>query len=59
MMEETAKELKTRLYNTRIRECTAIKEAQAMRTDIYTYAPRSNATADYTALVKEILETEA
>ena len=59
MMEDTAKQLKTRLYSTRIRECTAIKEAQAMRTDIYTYAPRSNATADYTALVKEILETEA
>lgn len=58
MMEETAAQLKTRLYNTRIRECTAVKEAQAMRQDIYTYAPRSNATADYTALIKEIKETE-
>lgn len=58
MMEETAATLQTRLYNTRIRECTAIKEAQAMRQSIYAYAPRSNASADYTALIKEIRETE-
>lgn len=59
MMEDTAATLQTRLYDTRIRECTAIKEAQAMRQDIYTYAPRSNATADYMALIKEIKEMEA
>lgn len=58
MMEETASSFQTKLYKTRIRECTAIKEAQAMRQSIYTYAPRSNASADYTALVKEILEGE-
>lgn len=58
MMDETAKQLNTRLYKSRIRECTAIKEAQAMKQDIYTYAPRSNASADYKALVKEIMETE-
>lgn len=56
MMAETAKALKTRLFNARIRECTAIKEAQAMRQSIYQYAPRSNASADYTALVSEIIE---
>jgi chromosome partitioning protein len=56
MMEETASTLQTRLYKSRIRECTAIKEAQAMRQDIYTYAPRSNAAMDYMALVKEIRE---
>ena len=58
MMEETASSLHTRLYSTRIRECTAIKEAQAMRQGIYTYAPRSNASADYMALIREIRETE-
>lgn len=56
MMEETASSLQTRLYKTRIRECTAVKEAQAMRKPIYSNAPRSNASADYTALVKEIKE---
>ena len=56
MLSEIAAQMDTRLYETRIRECTAIKEAQAMRTDIYTYAPRSNAAADYTALTIEIME---
>lgn len=56
MLEVIAKELDTKLYNTKIRECTALVEAQAMKEDIYTYAPKSNATADYMALVNEILE---
>lgn len=59
MMQETASSLQTQLYHTRIRECTAIKEAQAMQQTIYQYAPKSNAATDYTALIKEILETEA
>ena len=56
MMEQTAASFNTKLYKTRIRECTAVKEAQAMRQPIYTYAPRSNASADYAALVEEIKE---
>lgn len=56
MMEETASAFQTQLYKTRIRECTAVKEAQAMKQSIYTYAPRSNASVDYAALVKEIVE---
>ena len=56
LMEQTAEALQTRLYNTRIRECTALKEAQANRVDIFTYSPRSHASADYTALVNEIKE---
>lgn len=56
MMEQTAESLHTKLYKTRIRECTAVKEAQAMREPIYSYAPQSNASADYTALVNEIKE---
>ena len=43
---------------TRIRECIAIKEAQASQQDIYSYSPKSNATADYTQLIQEILEKE-
>lgn len=39
-------------------KCTAIKEAQATKQNIYSYAPKSNATADYTALVDEILGEE-
>lgn len=55
MITETAAQLNTIVYKTVIRECIALREAQASRQDIYDYAPRSNAAIDYTALVKEIL----
>lgn len=58
MIEQTAGQLQTKLYNAKIRECTAIKEAQATQQSIYSYAPRSNATTDYTALIAEILGGE-
>ena len=58
MLEKTAKKLNTKLYNTKIRECTAIKEAQAMKESIFTYAPKSNATSDYKALIDEIMKEE-
>lgn len=54
MIEETALQLNTKVYTTKIRECTALKEAQAVQRNIFSYAPRSNATADYKALVAEI-----
>ena len=52
-LQEAAKQLKTKLYTTPIRECVSIKEAQASQTDIYSYAPRSNAAKDYEAFIKE------
>lgn len=55
-LEATAKQLGTKVFTTPIRECTAVKEAQATQQAIFTYAPRSNATADYTALIEDILE---
>lgn len=56
LLEDTAQKLQTTLYKTKIRECIALKEAQASQQDIFTYSPKSNATADYTALIEEILE---
>ena len=56
MIEQTAGQLRAKLYNAKIRECTAIKEAQATQQSIYSYAPKSNAAADYTTLVNEILD---
>lgn len=53
---DLTRELGIRLFREPIRECIAIAEAQAMQRDIYTYAPRSNATADYTALMNELGE---
>lgn len=58
MLERTAEQLHTKLYSSKIRECTALVEAQATKQNIYSYAPRSNATADYKALVDEILKGE-
>lgn len=58
MIEQTAAELDTKVFDTKIRECTALKEAQAMKQDIFTYAPKSNASADYNAIIKELLERE-
>lgn len=58
MLEQTAQSLNTKLYKAKIRECTALVEAQATKQNIFSYAPRSNATADYKALVAEILGEE-
>lgn len=56
MIEEKAAAIGTKVYNTRIRECIALKEAQAVREDIFSYAPKSNAALDYDSLLTEILE---
>lgn len=59
LLEETAEKLHTRLFSTKIRECIAIKEAQAQRENIYDYAPKSNAAEDYFAFVEEIRGSKA
>ena len=55
-IEDLAKTLYTTCYKTPIRECTALKEAQAMKQDIFTYAPKSNAAIDYSAFIKEYMK---
>ena len=55
LLQDTANQLQTKLFTSKIRECVAIKEAQASQQDIFTYSPKSNATADYTAFVEELL----
>ena len=54
MLENTAKQLGTKVFNTRIRECTALKEAQASQESIYSYSPKSNASKDYLAFIGEV-----
>ena len=58
MLSQTAAQMKTKVYSSRIRECTALKEAVAVKKDIYSYAPRSNAAMDYSAFIDELLEME-
>lgn len=57
MLESNAKELETKLFNTKIRENIAIKEAQAKKSDIFTYAPKSNGAMDYDRFIDEYLES--
>ena len=58
-LEAAAEQLRTWVYQTPVRECVAVKEAQASQQDIFTYAPRSNAAKDYTAFIEEFLERMA
>lgn len=46
--------LGTRLFNARIRETLAIREAQAQQQNIFDYAPRGNGATDYNALIEEL-----
>ena len=54
-IDQTAQQLNTKLFTTKIRESTSIKESQAIRQSIFAYAPKSNAALDYADLVEEIL----
>ncbi len=56
MIEDKAAEIRTHVYQTRIRENIAVKEAQAVKEDIFSYSRRSNGAADYQALLNEILK---
>ena len=56
LIQEKAEELNTKVFSAKVRECIALKEAQAVRQSIFDYARRSNGAKDYQALVDEILE---
>lgn len=58
-LEDAAAQLNTKLYRTPIRECVSIKEAQAQQQDIYSYAPKSNASKDYADFLEEFMERKA
>ena len=55
-LERIAEQMHTRVFDTRIRECTALVEAAAMQQTIIEYAPTSNAARDYEALSVELQE---
>ncbi len=56
MINDTAQQIGTFLYDTVIREGIAIKEAQAIRQDIFNYSSKSNAATDYQNFMEELLE---
>jgi chromosome partitioning protein len=55
MMEETASKLQTKVFKSRIRECVAVKEAEAGQVELFSYAPGSNASQDYCDFIRELL----
>jgi len=54
MIDDTAKQLGTKTFQTKIREAVAVQEAQAYRTNIFDYAPKSKVTSDYEAFMQEL-----
>lgn len=58
MIEGTATKLGTQLFKSTIREAISIKEAQASRTDIFEYAPKSKVAADYSEFIDEFLKVQ-
>ena len=56
LIQDTAAQIRTKVFQTPIREAIAIKEAQASHTDIFTYAPKSKVAQDYQSLLEEILQ---
>lgn len=57
-IEGLSKQLDSFVYQTRIRECIALKETKTQQTDIFTYAPKSNAALYYSNMVEEFLAKE-
>jgi chromosome partitioning protein len=54
MLAETAEKLGTKVFDAKIRETVILREAQAMQTNIFSYAPKSGAAADYAELLDEL-----
>ena len=51
-----AEGLKTGVFNTYIREGVAVREAQLLKSDIFTDAPKAGVTQDYQLFIDEVLE---
>lgn len=58
LIQTTAETLHTKVFKTKIREAIAIKEAQAVHKDIFSYAGKSKVAKDYKELFKEITGKE-
>ena len=56
LLPEYAKQMGTKVFNTKIRESVKCQEAQTMRTSIFDYAPTCTTAIDYNSLIDEILE---
>jgi len=55
---ETAQKLGTQVFRAMVREGVAVREAQAMREPLHTYAPTSNPARDYADFIDEYLQNQ-
>ena len=53
---KAVQDLHTRVFKTKIRNGTAIQEAQALKKSIFAYAPKSNVAMDYATFINELKE---
>jgi len=53
-LEEISRDLGTKLFNTRIRECVKTKEAQTKKKLLINYAPKCTTMQDYLSFAKEL-----
>lgn len=56
MLEDTAGQIGTRVFEASIREAIAVREAEAAQQSIFTYAPKCKQAKDYDAFVEELLQ---
>lgn len=56
VLNNAAKDLGTRIFNAKIRESVAVRDAVSFGVNIYQEAPRAKAVEDYRGFVKELLE---
>lgn len=56
LIEDTAKLFNTTVYKSRIRRAVAVEEAHTLQQDIFTYAPKGNASLDYQSFIAEVLQ---
>ena len=52
--QELAHDIDTQVFETKIREGIAVREAQAVGEDIFAYAPKSNPAKDYSQWIDEL-----
>lgn len=57
-IEKLATDLGTKVYNSRVRECVAVRESQLMQQDIFSYDEKATAAQDYLSLVQEIMQED-
>lgn len=54
-INQTAEKLGTKVFSQPIRNSVAVRESQVLKSDLFTEAPRANATQDYQTFINEFL----